>query len=111
MMIEPSSTHRFLFEAPVELIIEKSHDRITAVTGDIGLQGCFVKTVFSFSIGSIVKLRITEQGRSFSATGEVSYVLTREGMGIRYLELATKDCAVLQEWLAEQNTEPVLLRS
>ena len=94
-------------EASVEVILEQSHDRIMAGTCDIGPHGCFVKTVFTFPIGSSVSLTITERSRSFSATGEVSYLLTREGMGIRFVELETRDSAVLQEWVDEQNAVPV----
>jgi hypothetical protein len=110
-MIERRRTHRFLFEAPIELTLEKSHDRIAAITSDIGLHGCFVKTVFSFPVGSTVKVKIIEQGRCFSATGEVTYVLTQDGVGIRFLDVRATDSAVLEEWLAEQNCEPILLRS
>jgi hypothetical protein len=110
MMNERRRVHRFLFEAPVELTHAESHASIMSVTGDIGVFGCFVKTPLSFPKGSKVKLRITQQGRTFSATGEVLYVVTNEGMGIAYGELAAKDYAILQEWLAVQNTEPILLR-
>jgi hypothetical protein len=110
-MIERCRTHRFLFEAPIELTLEKSHDRIAAITADIGLDGCFVKTVFSFPVGSAVKIKIIEQDRCFSSTGEVTYILTRDGMGIRFLDVRASDFALLEEWLAEQNCEPLLLRS
>jgi hypothetical protein len=110
-MIERRRTHRFLFEAPIELALEKSHDRITAITTNIGLHGCFVKTVFSLPVGSTVKVKIIVQDRCFSATGEVTYVLTRDGIGIRFLDVRAADFAVLEEWLAEQNCEPLLLRS
>lgn len=103
MIIERRLTEPSLFEGSVEVTLEQSHDRILAVAGDIGLHGCFVKTVFSFPVGSNVSVTITERSRSFSATGEVSYLLTREGMGIRFVELATRDSAVLQEWVDEQN--------
>ncbi len=110
-MIERRNTHRFLFEAPIELTFGKSQDRIAAITTDIGLHGCFVKTVFSFPVGSTVKVKIIEKDRRFSATGEVMYVLTRDGMGIRFLDVNATDFAILEEWVAEQNCEPVLLRS
>jgi PilZ domain len=107
MIIERRLTDRPLCEASVEVILEQSHDRIMAVTGDIDLHGCFVRTVFSFPIGSSVSLTITERSRSFSATGEVSYLLTKEGMGIRFVQLATMDSAVLQKWVDEQNPVPI----
>lgn len=107
MITERRPTDRSLFEASVEVILEESHDRIMAVADDIGPHGCFVKTVFSFPIGSNVSLTITERSRSFSATGEIAYLLTREGMGIRFVELATRDSAVLREWVDEQNAVAV----
>ena len=110
-MIERRRTHRYLFEVPVEVILEQSQDRIRAVTGDLGLNGCFVKTTFSFPVGSTVSLKITEGGRSFSATGEVIYLLTNVGMGIHFLKVATRDSAVLQEWMDEKNAVANLVRS
>lgn len=107
MTTERRLTDRSTLEASVEVILDQSRDCIMAVSGDIGLHGCFVKTVFSFPIGSSVSLTVTEPNRSFSATGEVSYLLTREGMGIRFVELAAKDSAVLQEWVDERNAVPV----
>jgi hypothetical protein len=110
-MIERCRTDRFLFEAPIELTLEKSHDRIAAIKADIGLHGCFVKTVFSFPMGSTVKIKIIEQDRCFSATGEVTYILTRDGMGIRFLDVRASDFALLEKWRAEQNYKPLLLHS
>jgi len=107
MIIERRLTHRSLFEASAEVILDQSSDRIMAVLCDIGMHGCFVKTVFSFPVGSSVSLTITERNRSFSATGEVCYLLMREGMGIRFVQLATGDSAVLQEWVDEQNAVPI----
>jgi hypothetical protein len=109
-VIERRNTHRFLFEAPIELTFGKFHERIAAITTDIGMHGCFVKTVFSFPVGSTVKIKIVEKDRSFSATGEIIYVLTRDGMGIRFLDVKARDFAILEEWVAEQNCEPLLLR-
>lgn len=107
---ERRRTHRFLFEAPIELTHVPSHSRITAVTGDIGRFGCFVRTGLSFSVGSTVKLRITENGRTFSATGSVTYVIKNQGMGITFDELSAQNRTVLEQWIAEQSTEPILLR-
>lgn len=103
-------THRFLFEAPIELAHLASHSRIAAVTGDIGQFGCFVRTELSFSIGSALKLRITYNGRTFSATGSVTYVIKKQGMGISFDELSVQNRSVLDQWIAEQSTEPILLR-
>ena|SRR5215472_4570657 len=107
MISERSLAQRPSSEASVEVVLDQSRDRIVASTDDVGLQGCFVKTVFSFPVGSSVSLTITERSRSFSATGEVSYLLTREGMGIRFVQLASMDSAVLQEWIDEQNAVPL----
>lgn len=109
-MIERRRTHRFLFEAPIELIPVNSHDRIAAITTDIGLKGCFVKTTVLFPAGTILKLRIIMQGRSFAATGEVLYALEQQGMGILFRDVKAKDQAVLEGWLADQNCAPILLR-
>jgi hypothetical protein len=110
LMIERRNMHRYLFEAPIELTFGECHDRIAGITTDIGLHGCFVKTVFSFPVGSTIRVKINEKDRCFSASGEVVYILTRDGMGIRFVDVKAKDFAILEEWVAEQNCEPLLLR-
>jgi hypothetical protein len=110
-MIERRNTHRFLFEAPIELTFGEFQDRVAGITTDIGLHGCFVKTVFSFPVGSTISVKIDVKDQCFSATAEVIYILTRDGMGIRFLDVKARDFAILENWVAEQNAEPVLLRS
>jgi hypothetical protein len=70
-----------------------------------------VKTVFSFSVGSTIRAKIVVTDRCFSATAEVIYILTRDGMGIPFLDVKARDFAILEDWIAEQNCEPVLLRT
>src|SRR5579859_2533996 len=110
MKRERRRTHRFLFEAPVNLTDISSHSQITAVTGDIGPFGCFVRTELSFSIGSAIELWISYNGRTFSTTGSVMYVIKEQGMGIAFDELSVQNRSVLDQWIAEQSTEPILLR-
>jgi hypothetical protein len=107
---ERRRTNRLQFEASVELILPKSHDRITAVTGDINLSGCFVKTMFSFPGGASVKIHITGLGRTFSSMGTVLYIIKGQGMGIVFGEMKVSDKLFLRELVAELHVEPVLTR-
>jgi hypothetical protein len=79
---------------------------LVAITLDLSLSGCFVKTTTPFAKGTEVRVRITSSGADFAAIGKVTDV-TREGMGIDFVEVLPKDRAILEEWLGLRDTESI----
>jgi hypothetical protein len=80
---------------------------VVAVTRDLSLSGCFVKTTMTpFAKGTEVRVRITCSGADFAAIGKVTDV-TREGMGIEFVEVLPKDRAIIEGWLGLPHAESI----
>jgi PilZ domain len=82
----------------------KSGKYVVAVTSEISLLGCFIKTATPFPPGETVNLRITYDGKVFSVQGAVVYVLPTNGMGINFSAVPPSDQAILERWLTPNLT-------
>jgi PilZ domain len=98
-VIERRQMTRYNFGAIAQVIDLDSREDVIAVTRDLSLSGCFIKTNSPFSRGSVVIVRITCLGADFAATGTVTGNITREGMGIEFTKIGPKDQAVIEQWL------------
>ena len=98
-MIERRQTTRYDFGAIAEVIDLDSRDDMIGVTRDISLSGCFIRTPTPFQQGTSVIVRIRCAGRDFAATGNVTGNITKEGMGIAFVEVRPSDQAIIQQWL------------
>ena len=50
-------------------------------------------------IGTRFGLKISHNGKAFNASGEVVYVLSENGMGIKFAATAPDDEELLEVWL------------
>jgi PilZ domain-containing protein len=98
MHIERRRATRYNFGAIAEVIDLGARRDVVAITRDLSLSGCFVKTMTPFAKGTEVRVRITCSGADFAAIGKVTDV-TREGMGIEFVEVLPKDRAIIEGWL------------
>jgi hypothetical protein len=98
-LIERRHMTRYDFGAIAEIIDLRSREDVIAITRDLSLAGCFVKTRAPFSPGTEVRVRITSGGRDFKAIGYVTGNLSLEGMGIEFVEIEPSDQAVIEAWL------------
>jgi hypothetical protein len=108
MLNERRRTPRSPFRCTIEVTDIVTGARLAAVTGDLGLYGCFVETTTPFRRGITVALKITHDGRTFDATGEATYAISDRGMGIAFGALTPADYAVLAGWLARDNQTSAL---
>jgi len=90
---------RYDFGAIAEVIDLDSREDIIVVTRDLSLSGCFVKTGAPFPAGKEVRIRIAYAGSDFAATGLVTENITREGMGIEFIDVEPRYEATLEAWL------------
>jgi hypothetical protein len=90
---------RYDFGAIAEVVDLRSREDVIAVTRDLSLDGCFVKTRMPLPAGTEVRVRIRSAGSDFAAIGNVAGN-TSEGMEIEFVEIAPKDRAIIQEWLS-----------
>jgi PilZ domain-containing protein len=89
---------RYDFGAIAEVVDLESREDVIAVTRDLSLDGCFVKTRMPLPSGTEVRLRIRSAGSDFAAVGNVTGN-TSEGMEIEFVDIAPKDRAVIEGWL------------
>jgi PilZ domain-containing protein len=90
---------RYDFGAIAEVIDLDSRDDMIVVTRDLSLSGCFVKTRTPFAAGTEVRVRIAYAGADFAALGSVTQNITRDGMGIEFVEIEPRDRAIIEKWL------------
>lgn len=90
---------RYDFGAIAEVVDLDSREDIIVVTRDLSLSGCFVKTRTPFAAGTEVRVRIAYAGSDFAATGSVTDNITREGMGIEFVEIEPRHQATIEAWL------------
>ena len=98
-MIERRQTTRYDLGAIAEVIDLDSREEMVAVTRDLSSCGCFIRTKTPLEKGTAVIVRIRWSGTDFAARGKVTGNITREGMGIEFVEMRPKDQAILEEWL------------
>lgn len=72
-------------------------------TRDLSAGGCFIKTASPLPRGARIQVRIKHRGAEFTAAARVTDNISKEGMGIEFLEVAPKDKAILEKWLAEKS--------
>jgi PilZ domain len=99
MHIERRCATRYNFGAIAEVIDLGQPNQVVSLTRDLSLYGCFVKTPMPFAKGTEVRVRIRHSGADFTAVGNVTDNVTREGMGIKFVQIRTQDQGVLEEWL------------
>ena len=107
MLTERRHMTRYDFGAIAEVVDLDSRDDMIVVTRDLSLSGCFVKTRTPFPAGTEVRLRITYAGADFAAIGSVTSHITREGMGIEFVQIDPNDQAIIESWLGISARESV----
>lgn len=106
MRSERRRATRYNFGAIAEVIDLGARRDVVAITRDLSLSGCFVKTTTPFAKGTEVRVRISCSGADFAAIGNVTDV-TREGMGIEFAEIQPKDQAIIEGWLGLPHAESI----
>ncbi len=92
---------RYPLTVTVEAVEGKSQTRIQGRTSDLSRGGCYVDTISSFPAGSVVKMRLTKDARSFEALAEVVYSLMDMGMGVKFTSGDPQQLLTLEKWVGE----------
>lgn len=95
---------RHSFVALIDLTDMQSEKHLAALTRDLSLFGCHVKTVTPFPVGTKVRLRISHAAANFMAIGKVAYSRPGSGMGIAFITIDPSSQLVLDVWLANLRT-------
>jgi hypothetical protein len=100
MYSERHRTSRHSFVATIDLTNVQSDRHLAALTRDLSLSGCSVKTETPFPKGATVRLRIWHAGMNFHAEGKVAYSRSHLGMGIAFTAIEASGMPILDAWLA-----------
>ena len=82
--------------------------RISGNASELGIGGCYIKTLDPFPKGTLVQLRISREQCVFETKAEVVYshsVRLNSGMGLAFREMAPDQRSLLEDWLAEIITQ------
>ena len=92
---------RYPFTVTVEAVESKSQTRIQGRTSDLSRGGCYVDTISSFPAGSVVKIRLTKDARSFESQAQVVYSSVGMGMGVKFTSGDSQQLSTLEKWVGE----------
>ena len=92
---------RYPFAADAELLDLESGSRITGVTSDISLGGCFVCTNKPFALKTRLRAIFRYKEQTVEALGVVRIVKPRIGVGIEFLDVESPYHEVLSRWIAQ----------
>jgi hypothetical protein len=90
---------RHPFAADAEIFDLKSGCRLTGVTSDLSLRGCFVCTRRLLDIGARVRLTLTRKDQNVMALAVVRVAKPRAGMGLEFLEVDADSTKSFLAWI------------
>jgi hypothetical protein len=83
----------------VEVMETESGQRVKAHLGNLGRDGCYVKTETPSPIETDVNVHITMASKSLRARARVVYSIPGKGMGLLFTALEAEELRVLELWL------------
>src|SRR6185437_12479423 len=96
---------RYPFTAAADVVDTISGTRLSARCSDLGLGGCFIDTTSPFPVGTVVKIRLTMEQKSFQAIASVAYSMPGMGMGLAFTAAEPDQIWVLKLWIGELSGE------
>jgi PilZ domain len=90
---------RHPFAAEVEMLELKSGSRVSWVTSDLSLGGCFVCARRTLEVGARVCGTLTRGGQKAEMLAVVRVVKPEVGMGLEFLNVDRESNATLMAWI------------
>jgi hypothetical protein len=92
---------RFTFVALAEIAFQQRRTVLKGHTSDLSKSGCCVEVLNPPPAGTVVRIEIGHQGRTFGANGVVIHLSGQTGIGVRFIALDSGCAAMLDQWLQE----------
>jgi DNA-binding response OmpR family regulator len=92
-------TPRYSFAADAEIVDLKSGARLSGVTSDVSLDGCFVCTRDSLEVGTRVRLTLKYKNQNVMMLAKVRVLKPKLGMGLQALEVDSISSETFVQWL------------
>ena len=90
---------RYPFAADGEMLELKSGSRVSGVTSDLSLGGCFVCARRILEVGARVRGTLTQDGQQVKMFAVVRAVKPQVGMGLEFLDIDPDSNATLLTWI------------
>jgi len=90
---------RHQFTAAVEALDAASQTKIQGRTSDVSRGGCYVDTISCFPAGSVVKMRLMKELRTFELEAQVVYSLSGMGMGLKFTGNNAEVMHTIETWM------------
>jgi len=98
---ERRRARRYPFVASTELVDVQSDLHLQERVTDLSLYGCGVAASKRLPVGTKLRIRIANKGKTFSAVGKVAYVTADGNMGIVFALIEPNDQMILEKWISE----------
>jgi PilZ domain len=92
---------RYPVAAMAEATDLRTNTRISGRISDIGNGGCYFEVMSPFAMGAELKVRITREGQSLTASAKVLYSTGGVGMGLIFTKVEPDQRPLLQRWVDE----------
>ena len=102
---ERRQSPRYSFTGTFEATEPNSGTRIHGRTADLSEGGCYADTMSPLPAGTVVKVRISKENRSFESMATVVYAVAGMGMGLRFESTDPQQVVNLRRWLQELRGE------
>lgn len=103
--LERRSGPRYQFTATADLVDSTSRTRVQARTSDLSRGGCYVDTTSPLPVDTVVRIRLTQDKRSFETEARVAYSLAGMGMGLAFTGAGPEQVEVLKKWIGALSGE------
>ena len=90
---------RYPFAADAEMLDLESGTRVSGVTSDLSLGGCFVCARRTLEAGARVRATLTHEGQKVKMLAEVRIVKPQVGVGVEFLDIDRDSNATLLAWI------------
>ena len=98
---------RYSITALAEVVEPVSRKRVTGWTSAVSDTGCHIRAADALAAGTIVQLRIQQEGRTFETWARVADAVPQEGMGLAFFDTAQAQKEILKSWMAKAGTKPL----
>ena len=87
----------------MDAVEPKSNAKISGRTSDISLGGCYVDPISPFPVGTIIKIRLTNERETFEADAKVVLSKVGMGMGVAFISAVPQQIRIFQKWINSIN--------
>ena len=98
---KPRRAPRFLLVDTAYFGEARAQGTNRARTNDVSLNGCYLETMNSLPVGTLIRVRLELGGSPFEAIARVVHAQPHMGMGVEFVEIEPRYLLVLQTWLAQ----------